>query len=124
MPSRPQPVVKDPGKLLTIRQLGAYLQVSRSKIYRLLDAGMPHLRIGYEFRFQLFEVLHWFADNAPADYQDERPRRQSTRTPVPLQPRAPVLTDDERAAHAARRAELRRRRLSGAALEGGSNAAS
>jgi excisionase family DNA binding protein len=45
--------------LLTITEIGAYLQVGRTTVYKLLDEGMPSYRVGHVTRFDVDEVLAW-----------------------------------------------------------------
>jgi len=56
-------VKRGPGRprkrLLTIDEIGEYLQVSRTTVYKLLDQGMPNYRVGHVARFDVDEVLAW-----------------------------------------------------------------
>ena len=44
-------------RLLTVDQLAEALNVSRKTVYRLIDSGLPHYRVGAHVRFRLPEVL-------------------------------------------------------------------
>ena len=44
--------------LLNIKELGAWLRVSRSQVYRLLDQGLPFYDLG-DRRFDREAVLRW-----------------------------------------------------------------
>lgn len=46
-------------KLLTVKELAGYLGVSIRQIYRLIDNGMPSLRVGKYHRFNKVEVDNW-----------------------------------------------------------------
>lgn len=81
-----QPVSKAAAQLLTITELARYLSVSHSSLYRLIDSGLPHLRIGSVLRFDLPVVMAWFADHTAsgkrAHWTDDRPELQSQRGPT------------------------------------------
>jgi hypothetical protein len=102
-------------------------------VYRLMDLGLPHLRIGFTVRFDLPVVMQWFAEytasGRKAHWSDDKPELQSQRGPTLMGPRRVAQPTAEaptpaRSAHAERRAEIRRRRLINPDLEGGSNGAS
>ena len=44
---------------LTVRELSAALNVSRATIYRLIDQGLPSVRIGHARRFSWSAVEAW-----------------------------------------------------------------
>jgi excisionase family DNA binding protein len=44
--------------LMSIKELSAWLRVSRSQVYRLLDEGLPYYRLG-DRRFDRDAVLGW-----------------------------------------------------------------
>lgn len=46
-------------KLLTVRELASYLGVSIRQIYRLIDNGMPSLRVGKYHRFNKDDIDSW-----------------------------------------------------------------
>lgn len=46
-------------KLLTVRELASYLGVSIRQIYRLIDNGMPSLRVGKYHRFNKDDIDRW-----------------------------------------------------------------
>lgn len=46
-------------KLLTVRELAGYLGVSIRQIYRLIDNGMPSLRVGKYHRFNKDDIDSW-----------------------------------------------------------------
>ncbi len=54
--------------LMTPNELRQYLNVSRSTLSRMLDAGLPHFGRGRLRRFELEEVLAFYdaADSEPA----------------------------------------------------------
>ncbi|WP_390896894.1 helix-turn-helix domain-containing protein [Rubinisphaera margarita] len=45
--------------LLTRAQLAKRLRVSQPTVKGLTDQGMPHIRIGRQFRYDYGEVLKW-----------------------------------------------------------------
>jgi len=59
-------VKRGPGRprkrLLTITDIGEYLQVGRTAVYKLLDEGMPNYRVGHVTRFDVDEVLAWLRE--------------------------------------------------------------
>lgn len=127
-----KPAAKAATQLLTITDLATRVQVSRSTVYRLMDLGLPHLRVGFTVRFELAVVMQWFAEytasGRKAHWSDDKPELRSQRGPTLMAPRraAPAAAEPTPAqsAVADRRAELRRRRLINPDLEGGSNGAS
>jgi excisionase family DNA binding protein len=46
-------------KLLTVKELASYLGVSIRQIYRLIDKGMPSLRVGKYHRFNKDDIDKW-----------------------------------------------------------------
>ena len=46
-------------KLLTVKELARYLGVSIRQIYRLIDKGMPSLRVGKYHRFNKDDIDKW-----------------------------------------------------------------
>jgi len=47
--------------LMSIKELAAWLRVSRSQVYRLLDEGLPYYQLG-DRRFVREAVFHWLED--------------------------------------------------------------
>lgn len=54
-----QPRGRPKARLCDLNEVAAYLHVSRTTMYRLLDRGLPALRVGYVLRFDLAVVLEW-----------------------------------------------------------------
>ena len=51
-------------KLLTVKDLAAYLQVCPTTIYRILRrARLPHYRVGNRWRFRKEEIDAWLEEN-------------------------------------------------------------
>lgn len=46
-------------KLLTVKEVARYLGVSIRQIYRLIDSGMPSLRVGKYHRFNKDDIDKW-----------------------------------------------------------------
>lgn len=46
-------------KLLTVKEVAKYLGVSIRQIYRLIDKGMPSLRVGKYHRFNKDDIDSW-----------------------------------------------------------------
>jgi excisionase family DNA binding protein len=46
-------------KLLTVKEVANYLGVSIRQIYRLIDSGMPSLRVGKYHRFNKDDIDKW-----------------------------------------------------------------
>lgn len=57
-----QPRGRPRARLCDLNEVAAYLHVSRRTIYRLIDRGLPTLRVGYVLRFDLAVVLAWIQD--------------------------------------------------------------
>lgn len=53
--------VDAPDRLLTIRELADWLNVSRPQVYRLMEQGLPYFRVG-DRRFDRETVLAWLED--------------------------------------------------------------
>lgn len=47
-------------KLITIKELSEILKISYTTIYRLCERGMPHMRIGLQYRFDLEEIMKYW----------------------------------------------------------------
>lgn len=54
-----QPRGRPKARLYDINELAAYLHVSRRTVYRLVDRGLPVLRVGFVLRFELPVVMAW-----------------------------------------------------------------
>ncbi len=59
---RQRPRGRPKSRLCDLNEVARYLHVSRATIYRLLDRGLPCLRVGWVLRFDLGEVLAWLRD--------------------------------------------------------------
>jgi excisionase family DNA binding protein len=51
---------------LSTKELMALLGISRSTIYRLLDDGLPYLKVGGQNRFPKEEVIEWLKEREEA----------------------------------------------------------
>lgn len=49
-------------RLCDLNEVAAYLHVSRTTIYRLLDRGLPSFRVGYVLRFDMTDVMTWIQE--------------------------------------------------------------
>lgn len=49
-------------RLSSLAEVAEYLHVSQRTVYRLLDRGLPCIRVGYVLRFDLAIVLAWLLD--------------------------------------------------------------
>jgi excisionase family DNA binding protein len=62
-------------RLSSLAEVAEYLHVSQRTVYRLLDRGLPAIRVGYVLRFDLAVVLAWLLDFTAAGdqlrWQDE-----------------------------------------------------
>jgi excisionase family DNA binding protein len=47
---------------ISTKELMAFLRISRSTIYRLLDEGLPCLKVGGQNRFPKEEVIEWLKE--------------------------------------------------------------
>ena len=68
---------------LTIRELSAILNVSRATIYRLINEGLPSVRIGHARRFPWSAVEAWVQELEEAT---DAARAPSLPSPKLLQP--------------------------------------
>lgn len=46
--------------IVTIQELADLLGVHRRTISRRMEEGLPHLRVGWQIRFELGKTLQWF----------------------------------------------------------------
>jgi excisionase family DNA binding protein len=54
------PRYTSPSKVMTVREVCAYLRVSRATIYRLLkEHQIPAFRLGSDWRFNIEEIDRW-----------------------------------------------------------------
>ena len=59
-PRMPGKEMANGAKVLTILEVGEYLRIHRSTIYRLLKKGqIPAFKIGSDWRFNIEEIDHW-----------------------------------------------------------------
>ena len=49
-------------KLINVKELAEKLGVSRSKIYVLINDGLPFIKIGSSTRFDYSEVMAWIKE--------------------------------------------------------------
>lgn len=56
-------------RLSSLSEVAEYLHVSQRTVYRLLDRGLPAIRVGYVLRFDLAVVLSWLLDFTAAGDQ-------------------------------------------------------
>lgn len=47
-------------KFLSVNQLAETFGISRRTVYREIERGIPHMRVGQRIRFDYKEALHWF----------------------------------------------------------------
>lgn len=82
-------------RLSSIAEVAEYLHVSQRTVYRLLDRGLPAIRVGYVLRFDLAVVLAWLLEfTASGDrliWQDDydnlkRPARRVVKRPRAAEP--------------------------------------
>lgn len=63
-------------QLLTTREVAQLLRVHPKQVYRLLERGLPALRVGDEWRFDRDRVLHWAG--SPSTSERAAPRNAPT----------------------------------------------
>ena len=54
--------IEPPPGLLTIPQVAAYLGVSRAHVYRLVNNGLPVIRLGRAVRIHMTSLQRWLQD--------------------------------------------------------------
>jgi excisionase family DNA binding protein len=55
----PRTAKAPPVQLLTLRDVATRLQVSQRTVYRLVDRGLPAVRVGYVLRFNWPAVISY-----------------------------------------------------------------
>jgi len=64
---RTSPTTDPLGEILTLKQVAEYLKCHTSTIYRLVKhGGVPHFRLGSDFRFQKSTIDDWIRKNSYA----------------------------------------------------------
>jgi len=64
---RTSPTTAPLGEILTLKQVAEYLKCHTSTIYRLVKhGGVPHFRLGSDFRFQKSTIDDWIRKNSSA----------------------------------------------------------
>jgi excisionase family DNA binding protein len=59
------PHFEEPVKVMTMREVCAYLRVSRATIYKLLKRReIPAFRIGSDWRFNIEEIDRWRSEQS------------------------------------------------------------
>jgi excisionase family DNA binding protein len=62
------PRYTSPSKVMTVREICAYLRVSRSTIYRLLKENeIPAFRLCSDWRFNIEEIDRWRLRQKPGE---------------------------------------------------------
>lgn len=57
-----------PSKVMTVREVCAYLRVSRATIYRLLkEHQIPAFRLGSDWRFSIEQIDRWRLRQKPGE---------------------------------------------------------
>lgn len=57
-----------PPEVMTIDDLAAYLQVSKSSLYKLAQDGkVPGQKVGRHWRFHKYVIDRWLGENGPAE---------------------------------------------------------
>ena len=54
-------------RLLDLAETADLLKVSKWSLYRLVAAGLPHIRVGRLLRFRELEVLDWLSGPVPKE---------------------------------------------------------
>ncbi len=57
----------DPGRLLTPNDLAERWSCSRAYVYKLLDEGLPSLKLGRSRRIRVADADAWLAQRAEAE---------------------------------------------------------
>jgi excisionase family DNA binding protein len=45
--------------LLTVKEIAKYLNISIRQVYRLIESGMPHRKVGKHYRFCKQDIDNW-----------------------------------------------------------------
>lgn len=45
--------------LLTVKEIAKYLNISIRQVYRLIESGMPHRKVGKHYRFRKQDIDNW-----------------------------------------------------------------
>mgnify|MGYP001362504297 CR=1 FL=1 len=63
----------EPGQILTLDEVAAYLKVGKRTVYRLAAARkIPAFKVGGTWRFSRAEIEGWIKQQSAADKQDGR----------------------------------------------------
>lgn len=77
---------KDPGQVMTVDQVAAYLQINRLTVYRYVREGwLPAARIGKIYRILRADVDRFLEARRVPPPQAVRPVQASPRAPQPIQ---------------------------------------
>jgi len=49
-------------RLQNVNEIAAYLSISRTTLYTLMDEGMPFHRVGFYRRFERAAVMRWLSE--------------------------------------------------------------
>ncbi len=49
-------------RLRSVNDIAAYLSISRTTLYALIDEGLPAIRVGFYRRFDRVAVMRWLSD--------------------------------------------------------------
>jgi excisionase family DNA binding protein len=64
---RHPPTTAPTGEILTLKQVAEYLKCHTSTVYRLVKhGGVPHFRLGSDFRFQKSTIDNWIKNKTSA----------------------------------------------------------
>jgi len=78
------PMAKAPKEIMTLDDLAAYIQLSKSSLYKLCQAGkVPGTKVGRHWRFHKDVIDAWIKDGIPPTQAYGGPkhrRRGSSRT--------------------------------------------
>lgn len=56
-------MAKNPGDVLTIEELAAYLKIPKSTLYKLVREGrIPSQKVGRHWRFRKIAIDHWLEE--------------------------------------------------------------
>ena len=68
------PMAKAPNEIMTLDDLAAYIQLSKSSLYKLCQAGkVPGMKIGRHWRFHKDIIDAWVRDGVPPTQPYGRP---------------------------------------------------
>ena len=59
-------------ELLTVKQLANELSVTTRTVYNWINDGLPSVKVGYHYRFDIDVVMSWFEEQSENRNKEEK----------------------------------------------------